>query len=207
MTVRAVVFDLDGTLVDTMAAAPQAYAATVRSLGGPRVSPGQIVETWHIGPTPTVLRHFLDRDITDDDLSCFYDHLASSVAGVRPFPGVVPMLDTLRRKGCGLSVVTAATRRAALCTLNATRLESYFPVLVCGDEVSRPKPHPEGLLRACLLLGVTPTDAIYVGDSEVDLHCAVAARVPGVLAGWGGSAVRARTVARHPHDVVNAAGR
>jgi len=57
----AVVFDLDGTLVDTMTIAPTVYVGTIRALGGPELSPDTVAATWHVGATPAVLAHFLGR--------------------------------------------------------------------------------------------------------------------------------------------------
>ena len=92
----AVVFDLDGTLVDTMTSAPQAYVDTIRSLGGPDVSPSEVVAVWHIGPTPVVLEHFLGRPVSPDDIERFHRHFAAVVvATVQPYPGVVGMLDEI----------------------------------------------------------------------------------------------------------------
>ena len=129
MTARhtlAVVFDLDGTLVDTMTSAPQAYADTIRSLGGPDVSPSEVVAVWHIGPTPVVLEHFLGRPVSPRDTERFHHHFADVVAGVEPFPGVVEMLDALSVGGHRLGVLTTATRRAATSMLTAAGLAGYF---------------------------------------------------------------------------------
>jgi Haloacid dehalogenase-like hydrolase len=107
MTARhtmAVVFDLDGTLVDTMTSAPQAYADTIRSLGGPEVSPSDVLAVWHIGPTPVVLEHFLGRPVSLRDTERFHRHFADVVASVEAFPGVVEMLDALSRGGHRLGV-------------------------------------------------------------------------------------------------------
>jgi phosphoglycolate phosphatase-like HAD superfamily hydrolase len=108
----AVVFDLDGTLVDTMTSAPQAYADTIRSLGGPDVSPSEVLAVWHIGPTPVVLEHFLGRPISPCDTERFYRFFDAVVANVEPFAGVVDMLDALSRSGHRLGVFTTATHRA-----------------------------------------------------------------------------------------------
>jgi HAD superfamily hydrolase (TIGR01549 family) len=202
----AVVFDLDGTLVDTMTSAPQAYVDTIRSLGGPDVSPSQVVAVWHIGPTEVVLEHFLDRQISPRDIELFHRCFATVVATVQPFPGVVEMLDALNRSGYRLGVFTTATRRAATTMLAAAGLAGYFPVVVGGDDVSRAKPDPEGLELSCLRLGTGVTDAIYVGDTAVDLQCADAANASGIHAAWGspnGTTPIAERIARRPHDVVD----
>lgn len=211
----AVVFDLDGTLVDTMASMPRAYSDTIRALGGPAVTPDDIVATWHIGPTPVVLAHFLGRPTGPPDLDCFRRYADAAVHAARPFPGVVEMLDRLGQAGCRLGICTSATRHFATDTLSAAGLAAYFPVAVCGDEVRSPKPAPEGLIGACTSLGVPVADCVYVGDADVDLRCADAAGTWGIHAVWGtalesdGPHTPARTqpvapkhpVARTPGDV------
>jgi HAD superfamily hydrolase (TIGR01549 family) len=201
----AVVFDLDGTLVDTMTSAPRAYADTIRSLGGPEVSPSEVVAVWHIGPTPVVLEHFLGRQISPRDTERFHHDFAAVAATVEPFPGVLDMLDALSRSGHRLGVLTTATRRAATTMLTAADLAGYFPVLVGGDEVSRPKPAADGLELTCRRLGTGVTDTVYVGDTAVDLQCAEAANASGIHAAWGlvnGTAPTSARIARRPHDVV-----
>jgi HAD superfamily hydrolase (TIGR01549 family) len=208
MTARhtmAVVFDLDGTLVDTMTSAPQAYADTIRSLGGPDVSPSEVVAVWHVGPTPVVLEHFLGRPVSSRDTERFHRHFAAVVASVEVFPGVVEMLDALSRSGHRLGVLTTATRRAATSMLTGSGLAGYFPVVVGGDEVTRPKPAPDGLELSCRRLGTGVTDAVYIGDAAVDLQCAEAANASGIHAAWGsvnGIAPTAERIAQRPGDVV-----
>jgi len=201
----AVVFDLDGTLVDTMTSAPQAYADTIRSLGGPEVSPSEIVAVWHIGPTQVVLEHLLGRQISPHDTERFHRFFDAVVATVEPFPGVIEMLDALSRSGYRLGVLTTATRRAATSMLTAAGLAGYFPVVVGGDDVSRPKPAPDGLELSCRQLGTGVSVAVYVGDAAVDLQCADAANASGIHAAWGspnGTAPTAERIAQRPHDVV-----
>ena len=200
----AVVFDLDGTLIDTMTAAPAAYADTIRSLGGPDVSPADIVAGWHIGPTRAVLAHFLGRTISAGELECFYHHFEAAVATVQPFPGVVQMLDALSRDGYRLGVFTSATRRAATLTLATAYLDRFFSTVICGDDVSKPKPAPEGLQLACRNLGANPAESAYVGDAQVDLACAKAAGAKAVRASWGSSrpgVADPGCVAHRPSDI------
>jgi HAD superfamily hydrolase (TIGR01549 family) len=201
----AVVFDLDGTLVDTMTSAPRAYADTIRSLDGRDVSASDVVAVWHLGPTPVVLEHFLGRPASPHDTERFHRHFADVIASVEPFPGVIDMLDALGQGGHRLGVFTTATHRAATSMLTAADLAGYFPVVVGGDEVSRPKPAPDGLDLTCLRLGTSVTDAVYIGDAAVDLQCADAANASGIHAAWGsmnGNVPTAGLIARRPHDVV-----
>jgi HAD superfamily hydrolase (TIGR01549 family) len=199
------VFDLDGTLLDTMTLAPTAYADTIHALGGPDVSPSDIVAAWHIGPTPAVLAHFLGRPASVEDIECFYRHFEAAGAAVRPFPGVVEMVDALGRAGYRLGIFTSATRRATTLMLSAAGLDGYFPTVICGDEITEPKPAPEGLWLACQYLGVSVAATTYVGDAEVDLQCAENAGTAAVYARWGATTAPVEDVplvADRPGDFV-----
>lgn len=99
MTTKAVVFDLDGTLLDTMTSVPLAYLETVCDLGGLDLTPRQLIAAWNLGPTPVVLAHFLGRAATHGDPECFYDRIATVAETTRPFPGVPELLDALARTG------------------------------------------------------------------------------------------------------------
>jgi len=212
-TVTAVAFDLDGTLVDTMAVVPGVYVDTIRSLGGPDLDPGQVTAIWHIGPTATVLGHFLGRRVTAADLDHFYATFRVAAAPIRPFDGIAAMLDALREDGYRVGVYTAATGRAAELMLTTAGLIDRFRAVVGGDQARRPKPAPDGLLQLVGLLGTTPGQTVYVGDSDVDLRCAEAASCRPILAGWGGSRTGSSprpgpqpgpgtAIARTPQDVV-----
>ncbi|MFI5490094.1 HAD family hydrolase [Micromonospora echinaurantiaca] len=202
----AVVFDLDGTLVDTMTIAPAVYVDTIRALGGPDVSPATVVATWHIGHTPVVLAHFLQRPVTASDVECFHRRFQAAIADIRPFPGVFDLADDLRRAGCRLGIFTAALRRTTTLVLAGTGLDRLFPVVVCGDEVAAPKPAPDGLRLACRRLDVDVTETAYVGDAAVDLACAEAAGAVAVHARWAATSTAradAPLVAHRPADVLD----
>jgi HAD superfamily hydrolase (TIGR01509 family) len=181
---RAVVFDLDGTLLDTMTVVPGAYVQVIRELGGPDLTPHELVSAWHLGPSPVVLAHFLGRAVTDSDLEHFYARMDTAGAATQPFPGVPALLQELHDDGYLLAVFTSATRRGVGPTLARTGLGEQVTVVVTGDEVARPKPAPDGLLDTCRLLGVPAAAAAYVGDAETDLQCAAAAGAVPVHARW-----------------------
>ena len=201
---EAVVFDLDGTLLDTMTVVPAAYVRVIRELGGPDLTPQELVAAWHLGPSPAVLAHFLGRETTGDDLEHFYARMTECAAATRLFPGITGLLRALRDDGYALAVYTSATRRGVGATLARTGLTELVPVVVTGDEVARPKPAPDGLLDTCRLLGIPATAAAYVGDAETDLQCATAAGAIPVHARWSSHTISAAGfgyAAERPGDV------
>ncbi|KUJ34015.1 HAD family hydrolase [Streptomyces albus subsp. albus] len=203
---RAVVFDMDGTLLDSVPTVSRAYADAIQSLGGPPVTPDEVVAGWHVGHTERVLTHFLGHTCGTAEVERFHAHLDPAIAELRPFPGIPDMLDHLAATGLRLGVFTAATQRVATSMLAAAGIDTRFEVVVAGDEVDRPKPAPDGLLLAGRRLGVPAEATAYVGDAEVDLGCAHAAGSQGVHAGWGarpGVRVGAHLVAVRPDDLVD----
>ncbi len=202
---RAVVFDLDGTLVDTMSLILDTYVDTIRSLGGPDVTTDDVLAKFHIGPTRTVLEHFLGRPISADDMDCYHAAYEQALTGLQPFPGVVDMVGELSGEGYRLGLFTSATRRAATLVLATARLDGRFGAVVGGDEIIHPKPSSDGLETVCRRLGVTPDEAAYVGDAVVDLECAISAGALAIHARWSGaSGVQTgdHVVAERPIDIL-----
>jgi HAD superfamily hydrolase (TIGR01549 family) len=203
--VRAVVFDLDGTLVDTMSRILGTYVDTIRSLGGPEVTTDDVLAKFHIGPTRVMLEHFLGRPISADDMECYHAAYQQAITGLQAFPGVVDLVEELSRAGYRLGLFTSATRRAATLVLATARLDGCFRAVVGGDEVMHPKPASDGLELVCHRLGVRADEAAYVGDADVDVECASCAGALAIHARWSGaSAVQAgdHVVAERPGDIL-----
>lgn len=202
---RAVVFDLDGTLVDTTGLILNVYVETIGLLGGAKVTTDDVLSNFNIGPTPVVLERFLGRPISHQDLDVYFITYEAAISSLQPFPGVAGMLEQLQREGYRLGLFTSATRRAVSLVLPRIGLDAYFAAIIAGDEVTHPKPDPEGLELVCRGLGVGTEEAAYVGDAEVDLACARSARALGVRVVWGSaSALLAgdHLIANQPDDVI-----
>lgn len=202
---KAVIFDLDGTLIDTLGIVLNTYVATIRQLGRADVALDDVLANFHIGPTPVLLEHFLHRPVSAQDLDAYFVEYERAITGLLPFPGVVDMLDELRRVGYRLGLFTSATRRATNLVLPLTGLDPYFAETVTGDEVTHSKPDAEGLEIICHRFGIRPQDAVYVGDAEVDLACAVNAGAMGIQALWSSTAAEIsgdHFTANQPGDVI-----
>ena len=202
---RAVVFDLDGTLINTTGLILNTYVETIRSLGGAEVTTDDVLSNFNIGPTPVILEHFLGRPVSSRDLDVYYAAYEASISCLQPFPHVVDVLEQLQCMGYRLGLFTSATRRAVNLVLPKTSLDGHFGAIVAGDEVAHPKPAPDGLELICQRLGVRTEKTAYVGDAEVDLACARNAGVLAIQAVWGGtSAVFAgdHLVANQPDEII-----
>ena len=103
----------------------------------------------------------------------------------RLFPGIAPLLNNLDRKGLLLAVVSSRRLAALQSGLDATGLRSHFPVVIGLEDVTTPKPSPEGLILALERLGVPPAQAVFVGDSDHDVEAGRRAGVTVWRAVWG----------------------
>lgn len=165
--VRAVLFDLDGTLVDSDAAVERAWHRWAEEFGG-----GERLEAvgMHGRPAPETVR-LLAPDLDEDavraraqrQLSLQYD----DPEPLERCPGATELLELVERRGLAWAVVTSGDDRLARSRLDRTGIEP--PLLITADDVSEGKPAPEGYLRAAELLGVPIERCLVVEDSEPGL--------------------------------------
>ncbi len=181
---RAIVWDMDGTLIDSARAVPDAYVAAVSRLGGRRLTRDEVIAAYHLGPAAVILAHLLGRASTPADVEQYLACLRANAPSARPYPGVAATLQALRPL-VELAVFTGASHASALTLLEPAGLLRYFTRVVGGDEVEHQKPAPDGVLRACRDLGVEPGAAAYIGDSPSDLEAARRSGASAVAAGWG----------------------
>jgi HAD superfamily hydrolase (TIGR01509 family) len=181
VTIRQLVWDMDGTLLDSSVVVPAAYLAAVRRLGGPELTPAQVVASYSVGTPEMLLAHLLGRKLAAGEPEAYYDELSAVTA--RPYPGVEDVLTALRARGHRVAVFTGASSRAARMLLAAAGIA--VDVLVGGDEVARPKPAGDGLLLTARRLGIAAGDLAYIGDAPNDVRAATAAGAIGAAAGWG----------------------
>jgi len=181
MEISEVVWDMDGTLLDSSTVVPAAFTAALRRCGGPQVSAAQVIAAYPLGTPEVILAHLAGRELTGEDFEEYYRQLAMAVAPA--YPGVAEVLDELRSGGHAIAVFTGASYRAAVSLLAAAGITA--DVLVAGDQVPAPKPAADGLLLAASRLGMEPQRLAYVGDSPVDMGAARAAGSHAAAAAWG----------------------
>lgn len=172
---------MDGTLLDSSRVVPDAFVAPVAELGGADVDRDQVVAAYSLGVPEVMLKHLLGRDLQPDEAEAYYRRLLH--APVAPYPGIAEALTELRSSGQVIAVFTGASTRAAATLLATAGIE--VNLLVGGDNIQRPKPAPDGLLRAARQLHRDPADLAYIGDAPTDLRTAKAAGALSVAASWG----------------------
>lgn len=196
--VRAVMFDVDGTLLDSvpayfeiarLAAEPYGYAVTIEQI---RHSLSTAQSFWRaVVPEDTP-----DRDARMKIMSATARREWPRVLGerARPFEHVHAALASLHARGLKLGIVTSA-QGEVIDVLRGCGLADYFSAIVTGSDVARRKPDPEGLVKCLAMLGVDAGEALYVGDTPLDVDASRSAgtHVLGVLTGAADSAMLSRS--------------
>lgn len=197
MAPRAVLFDVDGTLVDSV----PAYIEIARAAGA---TVGVAIDEMDVRRALAYGERFWERAIAPDraDRGALMDRLMVHARAnwpqtmrthCRPIAGLDAALAELRRQGRRLGIVTGA-RPEVIDIVRQSGVAQPFEAIVGNTDVKRRKPDPEGILLALERMGVAPADAIYVGDSPIDVEAAHRAglRAVGVLTGAGDSAMLSR---------------
>lgn len=179
-----ILFDLDGTLINTKRLYMEAYRTAVLPYIGRELTVDEILAL-----RPRCELRFLRDVVGEEHLApCLADFNRAYVElhpqhfrGV--YPGVPELLADLRARALPLGIVTGKSRSSWKVTIGHTPL-GEFDALVFADDVAEPKPDPEGLLLALDQLSAKPDEAVYLGDSVSDMEAAVAAGVRPAAAVW-----------------------
>ena len=183
----AILFDLDGTVADTVDMILACYRHTMEA-HLEEVPPD---ERWLSGmgtPLVTQLRGFARSQEESEEMLETYQTYQSSIpeSMVTPFPGISEVLGNLTERGIPLAIVTSKRQEMTLWTLNACGVRDQFPTVVTADDITKGKPDPEPVLLALERLGIAPSPQIlFVGDSIHDVLAGRAAGVRTVAVTWG----------------------
>jgi pyrophosphatase PpaX len=180
----AVLFDLDGTLLDSIDLIVQSFQhATLEHLGVP-IAREAVVPT--IGRPLTLVLEELAPGRGAVLWASYEAYLRQHHDDlVRLYPAVTETLATLRECGYALGIVTSKRRAVADLAFATTGADAWIDVIVCVEDAPRPKPAADPLVVAADRLNLSPGDCLYVGDSVHDLQAASAAAMPSAAALWG----------------------
>lgn len=167
--IKAVVFDFDGTLANTLPICYDAFQNVFKTFDDKDISPKEIRAMF--GPSETgIIRENLSHANKEQAIELFYEtYLENHKKRVKQNSDMDDLLRYLKNKGIKLGIVTGKARRSLDISLNALQMTNFFDVIVTGDDVKKPKPHPEGVVKAVSLLGVENNEAIFIGDSDADI--------------------------------------
>ena len=182
---KAVFWDLDDTVLDTVSGRSRVLVQTYEELLGERPD---AKELWrmHLGDTIEGLAKTLMGDEWPRFVKRYREHYYAARVPPEPYPGVVETLDALKAKGLQLAIVTSKISWGASGELERAGILDRFATVVGFDECERPKPAPDPLLLAMARMGLSESAQIaYVGDSPTDIQAARAVGCHAIGAAWG----------------------
>lgn len=186
--IKAVLFDLDGTLADT---APDLVGALNRVRNEEHLPslPLERLRRFASQGARGLLREGLDIRQDHPDYALWVERFLHHYAGnlcidTTLFEGMQSLLNELEQRGLAWGIVTNKHSRFTAPLLRAMRLDTVGCV-VCGDTTAHPKPAPDPVLHACTSLGIAPCESIYVGDDERDIQSGRSAGCLTLAAAWG----------------------
>jgi len=183
-TTEALLFDLDGTLIDTEELILSSFRYTLTSVLG-QAPPDDVLRDKIGIPLRNQMQAF-DADRVEELLTVYRKHnVENHDALVKEFPGVAEVLLKLNEAGYRLAVVTSKMSDMAQKSLRFFGLEDYFEFVQGSDKTERHKPNPDPLLFAAETMGLAPEQCAYIGDSPYDMCSARAAGMLAVAALWG----------------------
>jgi phosphoglycolate phosphatase len=190
--IEAVIFDLDGTLIDSAEDLHRALNHTLAEYGRKTLDLTTVKSLIGGGLAALVKRGFeamgpaLSPKELEDVVSRFTHHYDEGLlVHTNLYPGVLMTLKTLLKNNRHLGICTNKTYDQSIAILEGLKISGYFDVITGGDSTDRRKPDPKPLLKTLEEMGATPTTALFVGDSEIDVETAVRAGTISILVTYG----------------------
>ncbi len=183
----AVLFDVDGTLVDSLGMLIPGLSDSIEKYAGQRPTDEEIQSL--IGmPLREQAKRYISNP-TEDEIDRFSNYTISRYEAYkdreRIFGPAVEMLRLCKRSGLRTALVTSKNAKELALFINRFPAADAVDETVCASEVHHPKPAPDSAILALKKLGATPDRAVFIGDSVYDLRCAKAAGVATVAVGYG----------------------
>jgi HAD superfamily hydrolase (TIGR01509 family) len=187
---KTILFDLDGTLINSLPAYILSFQQNIREVTGRDVSAEELTSRISV-PTPRILSYYAPPEQIPGMVARHNDLMRQNADRITFYPGVPEALCSLHAAGLKLGVVTSQIEGEIATARAAMNIEDLIDVWIHSDLVARPKPAPDPVLLALEMLGQTPETAMMVGDSIYDLGAGRAAGVRTAAVTWGFSALPA----------------
>ncbi|MVO98079.1 HAD family hydrolase [Paenibacillus lutrae] len=188
MGIKAVLFDFDGTLADTLPLSFAAFRSVFLNYENRQMSNEDIIHTF--GPTEEgiIKLHITDKKSVHAAIEHYYEVFEKDFENqVVQSPEMMDLLEQLAERGIKLGIITGKSRRCLdICSVKLG-LEGKFELSITGDDVVKAKPDPEGILKAIRQMGLTKEEVIFVGDSNADMMAGKSAGVVTMGAQWFGT--------------------
>jgi pyrophosphatase PpaX len=200
---RVVLFDLDGTLIDSGAIILASMRHAAETVLARRIPDEELMAAVG-GPGLVAQMRAIDPKHADELVRVYREHNEPLHEELQACEGVLDALAELKRRGTRLGIVTAKRLPTVQLAVDVIpELERYFDVVVGAEHTERHKPHPDPILEALRRLEAEPAEAAYVGDSPFDVQAAKAAGVHAVAVTWGRIHNEERLAREQPDAIVH----
>lgn len=181
---KAIIFDFDGTLADTLPICFYAFQAVFKHFDNKEVTSDEIKAMF--GPSETgIIRENLMNPQHDQAIEMYYDKYSEKHRElVLDDARINTLLLQLKSQSYKLGIVTGKARKSLEISLDSLQMRDLFDVIITGDDVSVPKPDPEGIKKVLEDLKIKNTEAVFVGDSEADILAGKQADVYTIGVNW-----------------------
>jgi pyrophosphatase PpaX len=185
MKYKAILFDFDGTLADTLPVCFYAFQEVFNKYDNRMLSNQEIIEMFGPSEVGIIQQNILNKNLTNDAINDYYHYYEREHQNlVCKNRDVHELISRIRKKGILTGVVTGKARRSYEISLKHFFPIDLFQVSITGDDVVNPKPHPEGIIKAMHILGCSPEETLFIGDSTADIEAGMRANVETVGVNW-----------------------
>lgn len=182
--IEAVIFDFDGTIMDTNRIVMESWQHTYRELTGREGDRDKILRTFG-EPLEESMKAAFPMVPSEVSVGVYRDfHRDHFLDMIELFPGVEKMLDDVRSRGYRMGLATSRLKKTTYQGLDKYDAGRFFDAIVTVEDVTKHKPDPESVLVTAERLGVSPEKAVMVGDTRFDILCGRNAGSATVLVGW-----------------------
>ena len=182
---KLILFDLDGTLIDSVPDLSESVNFMLRELKKPTFSE-ELIRTWMGNGAKTLVQRAVKKDDVDDELKIFLTHYSNNLCNKTIlYPSVKKTLKTLKDRGFKLAIITNKPYDFIEPILKGLDILKYFDDFIGADSLDEKKPHPKPLLYMCEKFGVSVKDSVMVGDSKNDILAAKVAGMDSIGVNYG----------------------
>ncbi|QNU67736.1 HAD family hydrolase [Ruminiclostridium herbifermentans] len=180
---KYVIFDVDGTMIDTEEAVMYAYQQVIFNKYGRYFTEEELLKGYGV-PTPQTLANYGFTDI-EAAMKDYYKYLIEGFKRCSVFDGIIEVISHLKDKNIPIGIVTSRCKYEIDIDSSLQSLVDKFESIVCSDDTINHKPNPDPLIRAMEKMNAIASETIYIGDTIFDSMCANSAGVKFALALWG----------------------
>lgn len=180
----AVLFDIDGTILDTGRYIFQAYKHTFAVHFKKEITWDEVVPVLGL-PFAKCYQILTRLEVVDHLMECHHQYQSKNPHLVTAYENAIETLERLKNAGVATAAVTSHTGSLLKRNLEITGVDKYFEVIVTPDHVKNPKPDPESIFKALEILKIKPDRAVFVGDSPADIKAGQSAGVKTIAAMYG----------------------